>query len=121
MNAAAVSRFSSAFDQDMFMKLLITQLKHQNPEEPMSNAELTAQISSLAMVEGMNKLNASFGDILKLQRLLSGAQIIGRQVEYFDGAQMLSGQVQAVNTNADTVKVTVDGREVPLEDVMRIL
>jgi len=44
-------------DQDKFMTLLITQLKNQDPLNPMDNAQVTSQLAQLQTVTGINKLN----------------------------------------------------------------
>ena len=36
------------FDQDFFTKLLVTELQNQDPDDPVTNAEMTSQISSMA-------------------------------------------------------------------------
>ena len=43
-------------DQDKFMKLLITQLKNQDPLNPMDNAAMTSQLAQLSTVTGINKV-----------------------------------------------------------------
>jgi len=121
MNIGMASAFTSSFDKDMFMKLLLTQLKNQNPEEPVSNAEMTSQISSLAMVEGMTNLNSSFGNVLKLQMLLSGTGLIGREVEYQHDGERLRGLVESIDTSGETVDLMVDGNEISVDQVMKIL
>ncbi len=121
MSGSVASAVTSAFDKDMFMKLLIAQLKNQDPEAPTSQAEMTSQISSMAMVEGMNNLNTSFSDVLKLQQLLSGEQMIGREVEYLQNGQRTSGLVQAIEITDEGTTLTVDGQSVPVEQVTKIL
>lgn len=54
--------------QDRFLKLLVTQLQHQDPMNPMENAELTTQLAQMSTVEGINNMNAN------LQALLAGYQ-----------------------------------------------
>jgi flagellar basal-body rod modification protein FlgD len=44
-------------DQDKFMTLLITQLKNQDPLNPLDNAQVTSQLAQLQTVTGINKLN----------------------------------------------------------------
>ncbi|MBV7536904.1 flagellar hook assembly protein FlgD [Duganella sp. sic0402] len=46
-------------DQDKFMKLLVTQLKNQDPLNPMDNAAMTSQLAQLSTVTGINKVNAT--------------------------------------------------------------
>jgi len=121
MNIGLANALTSSFDKDMFMKLLLAQLKNQNPEEPVSNAEMTSQISSLAMVEGMNNLNASFSNVLKLQMLLSGTGLIGREVEYELDGQRLHGLVESMDTSGEALELTVDGKTISVNQVVKIL
>lgn len=46
-------------DQDKFMTLLVTQLKNQDPLNPLDNAQVTSQLAQLSTVTGINKLNST--------------------------------------------------------------
>lgn len=45
--------------QDRFLKLLVTQMKNQDPLNPMDNAQVTSQMAQLSTVSGIDKLNAT--------------------------------------------------------------
>lgn len=45
--------------QDRFMKLLVTQMKNQDPLNPMDNAQVTSQMAQLSTVSGIDKLNTT--------------------------------------------------------------
>ena len=45
--------------QDRFLKLLVTQLKNQDPLNPMDNAQMTSQLAQISTVDGIEKLNAT--------------------------------------------------------------
>lgn len=45
--------------QDRFLKLLVTQLKNQDPLNPMDNAQITSQMAQISTVSGIDKLNAT--------------------------------------------------------------
>jgi flagellar basal-body rod modification protein FlgD len=45
--------------QDRFLKLLVTQLKNQDPLNPMDNAQITTQMAQISTVSGIDKLNAT--------------------------------------------------------------
>jgi len=45
--------------QDRFLKLLVTQLKNQDPLNPMDNAQITSQMAQISTVSGIEKLNAT--------------------------------------------------------------
>ena len=43
--------------QDRFLKLLVTQMKNQDPLNPMDNAQVTSQLAQISTVSGIDKLN----------------------------------------------------------------
>lgn len=49
----------SELDMDMFLKLLVTQLEHQNPLEPMNDRDFFAQMAQLGTVQGLDKVKDS--------------------------------------------------------------
>ncbi|MFN3884960.1 MAG: flagellar hook assembly protein FlgD [Rhodocyclaceae bacterium] len=54
--------------ENRFLTLLTTQLKNQDPLNPLDNAQLTSQLAQISTVNGIEKLNAT------LQKLLAGLQ-----------------------------------------------
>ena len=61
MNAASganstAAASSAAGTQDRFLKLLVTQMKNQDPLNPMDNAQVTSQMAQLSTVSGIDKL-----------------------------------------------------------------
>lgn len=99
---------------ERFLKLLVTQLKNQDPMNPMENAELTSQLAQMSTVEGVNKLNASMDGLLSQMRAtqaLQGASLIGRQVlaegnQLNLGAAGAAGGVNLAGT-ADSLKIDI--------------
>ena len=59
MNAKKAEVDSVQADTDKFMTLLVTQLKNQDPLNPLDNAQVTSQLAQLSTVTGVNKLNAT--------------------------------------------------------------
>jgi flagellar basal-body rod modification protein FlgD len=62
-SAATSSLATSSADigatQDRFLKLLVTQMKNQDPLNPLDNAQVTSQMAQLSTVTGIDKLNAT--------------------------------------------------------------
>ncbi len=84
--------------EDRFLKLLVTQLRNQDPMNPMENAELTSQLAQMSTVEGINKLNDNMATLLsgyQSSQTLQAAGLIGRQV-LVDGDGLVLNQGQAV-------------------------
>lgn len=50
--------------QDRFMTLLVTQMKNQDPLNPMDNAQVTSQMAQLSTVTGIDKLNATVESLM---------------------------------------------------------
>ncbi len=68
---------------DRFLKLLVTQLQHQDPMNPMQNAELTTQLAQMSTVEGINKMNTTLEGLtgqFRASQALQGSALVGRQV-----------------------------------------
>lgn len=55
----ATASKGAAQAQDRFMTLLVTQMKNQDPLNPMDNAQVTSQMAQLSTVSGIDKLNSS--------------------------------------------------------------
>jgi flagellar basal-body rod modification protein FlgD len=69
--------------QSRFMKLLVTQMQNQDPLNPMSNADLTAQMAQLNTVSGINQLNTTMQSLLsnlQVSQSMQAASLIGRSV-----------------------------------------
>jgi flagellar basal-body rod modification protein FlgD len=50
--------------QDRFLKLLVTQMKNQDPLNPMDNAQVTSQMAQLSTVTGIDKLNTTMESLI---------------------------------------------------------
>lgn len=86
LNATAGSstKTSSAVGtQDRFLKLLVTQMKNQDPLNPMDNAQVTSQMAQLSTVTGIDKLNTTLqalSDSMMSSQSLQAASMIGHGV-----------------------------------------
>ncbi|HMM54935.1 MAG TPA: flagellar hook assembly protein FlgD [Candidatus Desulfobacillus sp.] len=69
--------------QDRFLKLLVTQLRNQDPLNPMDNAQMTSQMAQISTVEGIDKLNATLKMILEgssQNQAMQAAALVGHGV-----------------------------------------
>lgn len=81
--STAVSKNSNSEASDRFLKLLVTQMKNQDPLNPMENAEVTSQMAQISTVSGIEKLNdtiQSMSSNFTQMQLLQGASLVGHQV-----------------------------------------
>lgn len=69
--------------QEDFMKLMVAQLRNQDPFEPMENGDFLAQIAQFSQVSGLQDLQKSFDDLstsLVSNQALQAASLVGRDV-----------------------------------------
>jgi len=112
--AAGGARKATEEMSDRFLKLLVTQLKNQDPMNPMENAELTMQLAQMSTVEGINKMNATLDGLagqFRAGQALQGAALVGRQVMAQGDALALTAAGAAgglgLDNAADSVRVRV--------------
>ena len=100
--------------QDRFLKLLVTQMRNQDPLNPLDNAQVTTQLAQISTVGGIDKLNTTFQGLSSSLLSAQSAQastMIGRQV-VAAGSQMnlADGRAQGaieLKQDADRVFVTI--------------
>ncbi len=69
--------------QDRFMKLLVAQLKNQDPMSPMDNAQMTSQMAQINTVTGIQQVNDTLKSIASQfasLQVLQGASMVGHDV-----------------------------------------
>ncbi len=112
--SGATAATAAEDQQNRFLTLLVTQLKNQDPLNPMDNAQMTSQLAQINTVTGIEKLNTTMSALLES---LSGTQaetaanLIGKSV-MVPGSQLslANGIAQgAVNLagKADVLKISV--------------
>ncbi len=135
---------SNKMDSDMFMKLLVAQLKYQDPSKPMDTAAMMQQTASMAMVERMNEMSTNVDNMVKAtqslaetekematsyvsmlmeQRMNSGVSLIGRTVTYADATNpetKITGLVDSVRFDKTGPILSIDGKDVPLTSVVSV-
>lgn len=122
---------SNEINSDMFLQLLMEQIRNQDPLEPMDNDDMLAQLAQFSSLEQMNNLNDSFGDLEYQMDFLNGnidqlnfisAQgLIGRYVEGVNAeGDSITGTVESVTLQGSIVVLTVDGETLPMTGVINV-
>jgi flagellar basal-body rod modification protein FlgD len=79
----SVNRKANEDAQSRFLKLLTTQLRNQDPLNPLDNAEVTSQLAQMSTVDGIERLNGLFQQFLSAQEsaeAMQAAALVGRGV-----------------------------------------
>ena len=106
---------TQAFDSEMFLKLLVTQLKNQDPSSPMDSTQMISQTSQLASMQQLTSLNSATTNSYNLQMRSAAANVLGKSVTWTgaDGSAK-TGLATAVSFSGGTPTVTVGGDTIAL-------
>jgi flagellar basal-body rod modification protein FlgD len=105
----------SQMGQDMFLKLMMTQLEKQNPLKPQDSSEFLSQLAQFTMVTGIQELQDSFSNVastMSAGQALQASSLVGKRVmvESNQGVLGASGGLSgalSLDANASNVKVEV--------------
>ncbi len=122
-----VSTTSSASDIQMdYMTLLVTQLRNQNPLEPMTNQEMAAQLAQFSQLQQLETLNRSFSGVLASVQRNYASSLIGKEVSFEATAEngateTTTGTVTEVSLGDEgEIVLSVGNQKVNLSDVTSI-
>jgi len=111
--ATASAEKSATVDYDAFLKLLIAQLRNQDPTKPTDSAQYISQLASFSNVEQAVKTNAKLDSLMSSFALTQAQAFVGRTVTSADGT--VSGEVIAVRvTSNGAVAILGGGKELVL-------
>ena len=96
-------------NKDDFLKILITQLQHQDPTAPMDDKEFIAQMAQFSSLEQMTNMSAGFQKLSGLLASSEATGYLGKNVEIRDGDNLVTGLVNKV-VRGDQPLIGVDGR-----------
>lgn len=100
--------------KDMFLQLLVAQMRYQDPNSPASTTEFMSQTATFSQVEKLEQLSEQNAALLTLQRSLSAGALVGHAVSWTDeSGATRTGTVSSVRFGGDDPVAVVGGREVP--------
>ena len=112
---AAKDAAAASLDYSSFLKLLLAQLKNQDPTKPMDSTEYMSQLASFSNVEQSIKMNNKLDDLLTNQHLSQAENLIGKTVSNNDGS--VTGKVVSVKVTSDGATANLDnGKTLSLGD-----
>ncbi len=133
-----VNTVTASESRDEFLQLLVTQLRHQDPLEPIKQENFLSQLAQFSTLEGIEKLNRRFEDqlqlqeeVLNLQQLSQAAELVGRGITYQqsflagDGETALPGPptlgvVESIGLQGGRLELHVGDTTVTMDQVLEI-
>ena len=100
-------------DYQSFLRLLVAQMKNQDPTSPMESTDYIAQLATFSQVEQSVQMNKKLDEMLQASSLAQASGLIGRVIETMDGK--VSGVIKQVEIYSDGVMAVLeDGKKVPI-------
>lgn len=94
-------------DYQSFLKLLVAQMKNQDPTNPMDSTQYMAQLASFSQVEQSVQMNQKLDQMLQSSTLEQAASIIGRTITSADGET--TGKVAEVRLISNGIVAVLEG------------
>lgn len=108
------SKSNDALGKDDFLKMLVTQLRYQDPLQPMEDKEFIAQMAQFSSLEQMQNMNTA---MITTQ----ATNLIGKEIHWMnDQGQEQSGVVTAVTTYEGVSKLIVGETSVGMDKVFKV-
>jgi len=118
---------NSASDIQMdYMKLLVTELRNQNPLEPMDNNQMAAQLAQFSQLQQLESMNSSFASVLAVTERSYANSLMGKQVSFMSlneagEKELTTGTVEKVITEEDGKMLLLVGNQTTeLEDIVSV-
>lgn len=118
--AKTEKKSKTEMDKDMFLKLLVAQLKYQDPTKPADATEFLAQTAQFTVVEKLEELSKQQTEMVTAQLMTSATSMIGRTVVYTgpDGNEHTG--VVASTTIGSSPQLKVGNTDVALSQVKEV-
>jgi flagellar basal-body rod modification protein FlgD len=109
------AKSKTSVDYESFLKLLVAEMKNQDPTKPMDSTDFVAQLATFSQVEQTVQSNSKLDRILQASALSQASAVIGREVTSADGKT--KGVVTEVKVKSDgLVAVLQGGGEIAIGD-----
>jgi flagellar basal-body rod modification protein FlgD len=114
---------SKTLGKDDFMKILITQLQHQDPSQPLQDKEFIAQMAQFTSLEQLSNMNTEMKALRQTMGL--SPAYIGKQISWsvLDSAGksvVKSGVIDALTFKSGIQYANVKGEEVSLDQIVKV-
>jgi len=119
---AQVSR-DDQMGSDMFLKLLVAEMKYQDPSSPMSTSDMMAQTATLTQTQSLQQIAKQNSQLLAMQLSLSAASLVGQKVSYTgDDGTTQTGTVGAVQIDStqNTSTALIGGKPVEVGRITQV-
>ena len=106
-------------DKQAFLKLLVAQMKYQDPMQPTDNTEYVSQLAQFSSLEAMNNMSQSV-DLQRATGLIGKVVTANKTDEVTGVVTEKTGSVQIVSQSGSKTYLTIDGDQYELDEISKI-
>ena len=114
------STSNDTLDTNTFLKLLVAQLKYQDPSNPTDSSQFLAQTAQFTLVEKMQALASSQEELVKTSSLTSATSLVGTKITYLQSGVSSTGIVTGVSISNGVPTLMVGSTAVDLSEVSKV-
>lgn len=111
---------TQSFDKDTFLKLLVAQLRYQDPSQPTDATQFLAETAQFSLVEKFDTLAANDQQVLQATQTQAATAMVGRQIAWSDSTGDHTGTVTSVTIKNGTPSLQVGDLQVGLDAVTEV-
>ena len=119
LNPAKAIGQDQTLGKDDFLRILLTQLTHQDPTAPLEDKEFVAQMAQFSTLEQMTNMSAELAKVFTVMAKNQAIGLLGKNVEIAVGDSRVSGRVEEI-TGSEFPQILVQGRYYDVSQVLSV-
>ena len=119
LNPAEAAGQDQALGKDDFLRILLTQLTHQDPTAPLEDKEFVAQMAQFSTLEQMTNMSAELTKVFAVMAKSQAIGLLGKTVEIAIGDNKVSGRVEEI-TGSEFPQILVQGRYYDVSQILSV-
>ena len=119
LNPAAAADQGQTLGKEDFLRILLTQLTHQDPTAPLEDKEFVAQMAQFSTLEQMTNMSTELSKVFAVMARSQAIGLLGKTVEIAVGENKVSGRVEEI-TGSEFPQILVQGRYYDVSQVLSV-
>jgi flagellar basal-body rod modification protein FlgD len=112
---------NAMLDRDAFLKLLVAQLKYQDPTKPADASAMVAQSAQLTMVDRLNEISTQLTSSAASQRLALASSVVGKEITFLDADSVSHTEVvTSARIDGDDLVLIAGDFQVPMSSITTV-
>ena len=108
--------------RDRYLKLLLKQLQHQDPSNPIKNHQFAAQMAQFSALKQMTRLNVTTKSLLDSSKASGMYGMLGKKITWLDPVtkKAMTGIADSIGFAHGKPHLMIGGAAVPMKSVLRV-